>query len=1510
MKNLKLTLLLLLFATGIGYAQTLTELRGAGLSTNTISTKVSNYTLNSNDGTILIDGSSNTVTLSLPSAIGLGGKIYYIKSINDTFLCDINPFGSQTIDGISTNKQVVADKTVTIQSDGSNWIIITREIAGLTDESIPRFDSSAQGLVDSSIKERGNNIIVNKKMKFNKGIETTAASIQIGESAKVGAFGGALILNDADNNEFTFAQTQLTLTGSSPTFTPVGLTTTVEAAQASDIQTQVISSVSWTARAVGDFTVSEFIFRATTNTTGLRLVVRENNINGRIITITEQDDPWNDGDGFSLNSTGDTTVVLPSKIPFFDGDVLHFTLEVATGTFGIKGDTVAFGGQPSTFVPFFSDKEQPFRLQLLADAGGFIKELTGDVAITSGTATVVGTSTLFLSELIVGQAVQIREESFTVLSITDNNNFTLSANHIVGAGVGIGGGLNAKVFSEDKLFTIKTFGGSDRVTVDKAGTMTIEEGLIVNGNLNVNGTTTTVNSETVNIKDNYVYINKDYTAFVAKAGGHVFNVLPENGTINVVTGGVITAAVAGTTDAKITLVNAFTYSTGDLIQISLNPTYDGIYEVAIHGAGVLEIKGIGASPNTLDFVQTDLVASASENMTIVKINATVQRAGVDGKMEQAFGKIASDFVFKDITTQSTALTSGSVLIADSNGDINEDNPNLFWDDINNRLGIGTTAPNALLEVAGAIGGSIGGFPSGHMHVRGNGTVVNSNAVITGHNSFNGNTQLWYLGSTSSSNNDIAFINRQNADLIFQTNSTEKLRISNTGVLSTPVDLDITTGTGGVFKFNSDAFRAGLDAVEYVEIGHGGGNGFINAVGDGGLDFRFEGSTLATFTDFGHLHLLTNVDQKHTLKIKTANNLSDTGIAWENSGGAFTGTIFRTDVGGNAADLIFATGLNTNVDLLTNAIAIRGGSGVEGNVEIFKAFRVNSVISNVTDPTAAQDAATKNYVDTQIGGGWTDDGTVVRLSTSTDAVSIGPVISAIAKVTISGSNLSGTNPALALHNSFGDGNYIDVGNIRKIGVFTGGNFFMGYNFDYDATADTYKRQVASEAAGIEFTTVGDVEFKTAPTGTVGSSFAATTQMKVYNAGGVTIGTTSINANAILEAVSTTKGFLIPRWTTTQETTNISSLGVSDAGLEWQNTTTGKHSGWNGTQLVVKDTPITNVERFTEDFELGNFNNWVVLNDATNQWFVGTPGGNGGGNGAFISNDGGTSSMYTGTASNVSHFYKDIFIPPNSTNLRLVFDWRGVGEPTAFDRGRIYNTPTSVTPVIGTDLGTVNQIGNANYLSQPTYLSNQVIVLGDSFAGQTRRFIFQWRNDGSVVNNPGWELDNIKFLVDGDFILDHSFVGMIMTDSSTQTAPAAGVKKAISLNTVKRNVGLDHGATLPATQMIIRIAGEYRLESIPQFVSGGGGAGKIELSWEKALAATPTVFVTIAGSPVSDNIASTSDKILACEIFEQLEVGDIVRAMWATNSTNINITAPTSLVGDIIPSVQQYIHRVGN
>jgi len=49
----------------------------------------------------------------------------------------------------------------------------------------------------------------------------------------------------------------------------------------------------------------------------------------------------------------------------------------------------------------------------------------------------------------------------------------------------------------------------------------------------------------------------------------------------------------------------------------------------------------------------------------------------------------------------TSYTPGSVLFADGSGAINQNNPMFFWDNTNNRLGIGNAAPAYALDVTGA-----------------------------------------------------------------------------------------------------------------------------------------------------------------------------------------------------------------------------------------------------------------------------------------------------------------------------------------------------------------------------------------------------------------------------------------------------------------------------------------------------------------------------------------------------------------------------------------------------------------------------------------------------------------------------------------------------------------------------------------------------------------------------------------------------------------------------------------
>ena len=54
------------------------------------------------------------------------------------------------------------------------------------------------------------------------------------------------------------------------------------------------------------------------------------------------------------------------------------------------------------------------------------------------------------------------------------------------------------------------------------------------------------------------------------------------------------------------------------------------------------------------------------------------------------------------TGTGTAFTAGSVVFAGASGVYAQDNANLFWDDTNNRLGVGTAAPATALDVVGIV----------------------------------------------------------------------------------------------------------------------------------------------------------------------------------------------------------------------------------------------------------------------------------------------------------------------------------------------------------------------------------------------------------------------------------------------------------------------------------------------------------------------------------------------------------------------------------------------------------------------------------------------------------------------------------------------------------------------------------------------------------------------------------------------------------------------------------------
>lgn len=223
--------------------------------------------------------------------------------------------------------------------------------------------------------------------------------------------------------------------------------------------------------------------------------------------------------------------------------------------------------------------------------------------------------------------------------------------------------------------------------------------------------------------------------------------------------------------------------------------------------------------------------------------------------------------------------------------------------------------------------------------------------------------------------------------------------------------------------------------------------------------------------------------------------------------------------------------------------------------------------------------------------------------------------------------------------------------------------------------------------------------------------------------------------------------------TTPTANVTLPGVTLPGLSptttyyyWvrSNCGTGDTSTWVG-PITFTTTQVPATLNYTQNFE--GVHNFAFDNGTqTNKWTVGTATSNGGTHSLYITNDNGVSNAYTISPfanSSTVHAYRDILIPAGTAEVDLSFDWKSVGE-SCCDYLRVWMVPASYTPVAGTlmtagNSGGVQVGGNFNVTSAWTTYTNTINVSG--YAGQIRRLVFEWRNDGSLGTQPPAAVDNI-------------------------------------------------------------------------------------------------------------------------------------------------------------------------
>lgn len=92
---------------------------------NGLSSVTGNFTLGSTSTVVLADAAGAALTVTLPTAAGIAGKIYTVKRTNSGInSVTIATTSSQTIDGATTQVLTLQYTSLDLISDGSNWSIL------------------------------------------------------------------------------------------------------------------------------------------------------------------------------------------------------------------------------------------------------------------------------------------------------------------------------------------------------------------------------------------------------------------------------------------------------------------------------------------------------------------------------------------------------------------------------------------------------------------------------------------------------------------------------------------------------------------------------------------------------------------------------------------------------------------------------------------------------------------------------------------------------------------------------------------------------------------------------------------------------------------------------------------------------------------------------------------------------------------------------------------------------------------------------------------------------------------------------------------------------------------------------------------------------------------------------------------------------------------------------------------------------------------------------------------
>jgi uncharacterized protein YjlB len=277
----------------------------------------------------------------------------------------------------------------------------------------------------------------------------------------------------------------------------------------------------------------------------------------------------------------------------------------------------------------------------------------------------------------------------------------------------------------------------------------------------------------------------------------------------------------------------YTFTTGGTVWTSGNDgagstldadTLDGLSSASFIqiGGSLLTLAGTSGTNQALSQGDTITIAAGSGITTTGGATDTVTIASTLGTSVDLTTEVTGTLpVGNGGTGTTTAFTTGSIVFAGASGVYAQDNTSLFFDNTNNRLGIGTITPDELLQITGSSTSTTLGQLGTNFRLQTNTATVDAGNEISfrGLNTATEDVSTYAAISAPATNNSASgsagYLSFSTKTLSTDTALTERMRILANGRLgigdTTPVSL-LTVGSGDLFQVNSSGAITAATAI--------------------------------------------------------------------------------------------------------------------------------------------------------------------------------------------------------------------------------------------------------------------------------------------------------------------------------------------------------------------------------------------------------------------------------------------------------------------------------------------------------------------------------------------------------------------------------------------------------------------------------------------------------------------------------------------------------------------------